>query len=49
MSRRDKVSFKLQPLDNLRLAVQVSDERLADFLRALKKVRQVARNLRRPK
>lgn len=49
MSRRKNVNLTIQPLDNLRLVVQVRDEKLADLLRVFRRVRRVARQVRREK
>lgn len=49
MSRRKNVNLTVQPLDNLRLAVQVRDEKLAELLRAVRRVRRIVRQIRRAK
>ena len=52
MSRRKNINLTVQPLDNLRLVVQVRDEKLADLLRVFRRVRraiQWVRQGRRPK
>jgi len=43
VSKRKKVNLTVQPSDNLRLAISISDERLADFLRAVRRLRRAIR------
>jgi len=49
MSKRKTVNLTVQPSDNLRLAVQVRDEKLAELLRVARRLRRIVRQIRRAK